>query len=95
MLYYDALSRFLNEVGDDGRIGPSHISLYIAILQYAERYGENPVCAFSRDLMPLAKISGSATFNKNIWELHKYGYIKYVPSYNHFLGSKIFINIKG
>ena len=92
MLFSEELNRFMNEVREDGRISPSHISLFIAILQYANLQGENPVCVFSRDLMPLAKISGSATFNKNIWDLHKYGYIKYIPSYNHFLGSMIYIN---
>ncbi len=92
MLYSEELNRFMNEVREDGRIGPSHISLFMAILQCADRQGENPVCVFSRDLMPLAKISGSATFNKNIWELHNYGYIRYIPSYNHFLGSMIYIN---
>ena len=92
MLYGKELNNFLNGARNDGRIGPSHISLFIAILQYAEeRQGQNPVRVFSRELMPLAKISGSATFNKNIWELHSYGYIRYIPSYNHFLASLIFI----
>ena len=93
MLYGKELSQFLSDARNDGRIGASHITLFIAILQYAEeRQGENPVCVFSKELMPLAKISGSATFNKNIWDLHHYGYIRYIPSYNHFLGSLIFIN---
>ncbi len=93
MLYSEELTRFIDDVKDDGRIGPSHISLFIAILQYAEQTKSlNPVCVFSKDLMPLAKISATATFNKNIWELHNYGYITYEPSYNRFLGSLIFIN---
>ena len=92
MLYSEEINRFMNEVREDGRIGPSHISLFIAILQYANLQGENPICVFSRDLMPLAKISATATFNKNIWELHNYGYIRYEPSYNRYFGSLIFIN---
>ena len=92
MLYSKELNHFLSEACNDGRIGPSHISLFIAVLHYAEERKElNPICVFSKELMPLAKISGSATFNKIIWELHQYGYIRYIPSYNHFLGSLIFI----
>lgn len=93
MLYSEELNHFLKEAREDGRIGPSHITLFLAILQYAEEKGGNKsIVVFSWELMPLAKISGIATFNKNIRELHSYGYITYVPSYNHFLGSQILIN---
>lgn len=93
MLYSKELDHFLREAREDGRIGPSHITLFLAILKYVEENGENDsVIAFSKELMPLAKISGIATFNKNIRELHSYGYITYIPSYNHFLGSRILIN---
>ena len=91
-MYSKELNQFLSAVRSDGRIGPSHISLFISILQYAEdNQGHNPVYVFSKELMPLAKISGTATLNKNIRELHQYGYIRYIPSYNHFLRSLIFI----
>lgn len=93
MLFSKELNHFLREARNDVRIGPSHISLFMAILLYAEETGSaNPICVFSKDLMPLAKISATATLNKNIWELHYYGYVRYIPSYNHFLGSLIFIN---
>lgn len=85
------LYQFLKSIREDGRIGPTHISLFVAILQYAEeRQLQNPICVFSKEIMPMAKISGIGTFNKNIWELHEYGYIRYIPSYNHFLGSLIY-----
>lgn len=93
MLYGKELIHFMQQIKADGRIGPSHISLFVAILQYAEENGaQSPVCVFSKELMPLAKISTTATFNKNLWDLHRYGYIRYIPSYNHFLGSLVFIN---
>ena len=93
MLYCKELNQFLSNARNDGRIGPSHISLFIAILQYAEEHSEdNSILVFSRELMPLAKISGFATINKNIRELHLYGYITYIPSYNHLKGSQILIN---
>ncbi len=88
----ESLSQFLKGIREDGRIGPTHISLFVAILQFAEeRQMHNPICVFSKELMELAKISGAGTFYKNIWQLHEYGYIRYIPSYNHFLGSLIYI----
>ena len=95
MFYNRELNHFLTNVRGDGRIGPSHISIFIAILQYAsENEKQNPIRAFSRDLMPLAKISTTATFNKNIHELDHYGYIRYIPSYNHFIGSLIYFDLE-
>ncbi len=92
MLYSKELNQFMQEIREDGRIGPSHISLFVAIIRYAEeRHMQNPICVFSKDLMPFAKISTMGTYNKNMWNLHEYGYIRYVPSYNHFLGSLIYI----
>jgi len=88
------LNVFFKTVKEDARISPIHISLFTAIVQYAsEQEGSDPVCFFSKDVMRLAKISGLATYHRSIKELHQYGYIKYVPSYNHFLGSLVyFIN---
>ena len=85
------LTDFLNGIRDDPRICPAHISLFLAIVQYSrEHTDENPICVFSRDLMTLAKISASGTYHRCIRDLHEYGYIRYIPSYNHFLGSLIY-----
>jgi hypothetical protein len=90
----ESLSKFLKGIRDDGRIGPTHISLFLAILQYAEeRQLQDPICVFSKELMELAKISGAGTYYKNIWQLHEYGYIHYIISYNHFLGSLIYFDM--
>jgi hypothetical protein len=86
------LSVFLEGIRDDPRICPSHISLFLAILQYSrEHERQNPICIFSRDLMPLAKISAAGTYHRCVRELQEYGYIKYAPSYNHFLGSLVYL----
>jgi hypothetical protein len=86
------LTIFLAGIREDPRIGPTHISLFVAILQYRNDHGfTNPVCVFGKDLMLLAKISAAGTYHRSIRDLHEYGYIQYIPSYNHFLGSLIYL----
>jgi hypothetical protein len=41
--------------------------------------------------MKLAHVSSSATYHKAIKQLQEFGYIHYVPSYNHFSGSQIIL----
>lgn len=91
------LSAFLAAAQNDARINSLHISLYVALLFYWQksRY-ENPLMVVSRDIMDMAKISGRATYYRIIRELHDYKYIRYLPSYNHFLGSLVyFLEITG
>ena len=86
------LFHFLKAASEDPRIGPVHISLYAALLGlWEQKSKENPFSVFSWEVMPFCKISGVATYHRSIRELHQYGYIKYVPSYNHFLGSSIYL----
>lgn len=42
--------------------------------------------------MKLAKINARYTYNKCMNSLEEYGYIKYQPSQNSFVPSKVFIN---
>lgn len=88
----EAITGFLKVIEDDPRIGPVHISLFMAILNaYKAQDMKIPISIFSRDLMKVAKISAGATFRKCIWDLHELGLIKYVPSFNPLLGSLIYI----
>jgi hypothetical protein len=90
-LLVTALLDFFAAIGSDPRITALHISLYTALLHHWQSQGlETPLTAFSRQVMPLCKISGSSTYHRTIRELHQYGYISYVPSYNHFLGSLVY-----
>lgn len=76
------LSDFFAAIANDPCINTTHISLYMALLQFW--YGhdcKNPVSIFSHEVMRLCKISGSATYHKCIKELSDYGYIRYIPSY--------------
>ena len=75
----------------DPRLAPVHISLYLALLHLHEgRYPDDPVMVTKDTIMQVAKINARSTYQKCLQELHDYRYIKYVPSYNHFLNSAIF-----
>jgi hypothetical protein len=85
------LKVFMANIRADPRIGPAHISLYAALISHwYEKKFEHPLYIFSHEIMPLCKLSGLATYHRGIKELHQYGYIRYVPSYNHFLGSLVY-----
>lgn len=86
------IADFIESVKEDPRISMAHISLYVSLVTYWYVNGRvNPMCVFSKEIMPACKISGVATYHRSIRELHAYGYIKYVPSFNHFLGSLVYI----
>lgn len=87
----DLLSSFLAAAKEDPRINTGHISLYVSLLYYwQQKKYENPISLFRRDLIPLCKISGSATYHKSMRDLHQLGYIKYIPSFNRFEGSMVY-----
>ena len=89
----DVLQQFFNAIGNDPRIGASHISLYCAILNLSIGYGiDEAVLVVSSELMKCAKISGVATYHKCIRDLNSFGYITYMPSFNHRKKSKIFLS---
>ena len=86
------LDAFYELVLEDPRIGPAHISLYIALLHlYGLGAGKNPLPIQRRQIMPLAKISSRSTYYKCIRDLHDFGYIKYRPSCDLEEGSAIFM----
>jgi hypothetical protein len=49
----------------------------------------NPVSIYRKRVMEVAKISGLATFHKCIKDLHGFGYIQYLPSYNPAIESQV------
>jgi len=92
MNYILQLSGFFQKVAIDDRLNPTHVSLYMAVFQYwnAERF-QNPVSISRQELMRISKISAKATYHKCIKDLHNYGYIQYLPSYNPFKGSLVYL----
>lgn len=86
------LSLFYDRIREDHRIGPTHISLYMAIFQLYNMNGFiNPVRINRASLMKLSKISGLATYHKCIKELVEFRYIDYQPSYKSKVESKAWI----
>lgn len=89
MEHNQALDDFMDMIGEDPRIGPSHVSLFLAILHACKQQAAMPLSVFSRDLMKQAKISSVGTYHKCLKDLKEYGYIRYRPSFNPALGSEI------
>jgi len=90
--HISGLTHFFTNVREDHRVGPTHISLYMALFQlYHLNAFQNPVIITRSLVMDVAKISGLATYHKCIRELHNYGYIQYVPSFNPRVGSKVWL----
>ncbi|MHB1179566.1 MAG: hypothetical protein ACYCZO_14700 [Daejeonella sp.] len=86
------LSRFLGKAAHDSRLLPTHISLYIAMMSMWEQNSFSiPFRITRKELMRLSKLASTATYHKCLKELVNYGYVIYEPSYNHYLGSRIYL----
>ena len=86
------LSLFYQRIRNDHRIGPTHISLYMAVFQLYNQNGfSNPIPINRALLMELSKISGLATYHKCIKELMEFRYIDYQPSFKSKVDSKAWI----
>ena len=83
---------FMVVIKDDPRIGPLHISLYSALAYFrVVQGGEGPVSFKAKELMAAARIAGGTPFHRCIKQLHVYGYIRYEPSFNSAVKSKVWL----
>ena len=74
----------------DGRLNPTHISIYVALFQFWNNYHFPKNFYVNRDeVMQFAKIGSKTTYHRCIKELHHWKYIVYEPSHNPFHGSKV------
>lgn len=88
---FQPLTDFYEAIADDARIGATHISLYMALLQeWNTTVAQNPL-SVNRDTMMKAARMGRKTYNKCMKELQEYGYIKYEPSSNPFVRSSVYL----
>ncbi|WP_367867013.1 hypothetical protein [Pedobacter sp. WC2423] len=86
------LSCFFAAIKTDPRISVTHIGVFAALLQYWKEHGSNnPMYVFSHEIMPIAKISASATYHKSIKDLNDFGYLVYEPSFKRNKGSKVYL----
>lgn len=89
---FPPLTMFYKTIADDARIGVTHISLYMAILQqWNINGGTNPVTIIRTDIMKAAKINARFTYNKCINNLQEFGYIIYSPASNPFSSSTVYL----
>ncbi len=90
MNYILHLSGFYDRVLQDGRISPTHISLYMALFQFwNSQHFKKSIAIHRAEIMEVSKIRSVATYHKCMRELHQFGYIIYEPSYNPFAGSLV------
>jgi hypothetical protein len=82
------LESFMRKAGDDPKMTAAHISLYVSLICLTDDKDDS-LHVFSREVMHLCKISGSATYHRCIRQLDEFGYIKYFPSYNHYKRSRV------
>lgn len=95
MELFPPLTDFYTAITQDSRIGTTHISLFMALLQqWNLNKGENPIFIERENVMKAAKISSRHTYNQCINDLHKYNYIIYKPSVNASVQTEIIINFK-
>lgn len=67
-----------------------HISLYNALFLIWNECGFDTELSINRnDIMKLSKIGSANTYTKALKELDEKGYLKYKPSFNPLIGSKI------
>jgi hypothetical protein len=76
-------------------VGPSHISMYLALLQCKERINKEMPFLIRRDeLMRLSKIQSRTRYYGIMKELDEWGYIEYWPSYKNAGKSKVFVPVQ-
>lgn len=89
---FKPLSEFFEAAKKDGRITISHIGLYAVLLQaWQDNQFQNPVMAFSHEIMGLAKMSARATYFKCLNDLNDRGYIRYERSFKRNVRSKVYL----
>lgn len=92
MNYISHLSAFYTRVYADTRLTPHHISLYSALFQLwnSARF-ENPFQVNRQELMMLSKIGSVNTYTRCLKELDAWQYVRYSPSRNISVGSRVAI----
>jgi hypothetical protein len=78
----------------DTRINVWHMSIYLALLYKLRGNGfQSPVQITRKEVMLLAHVGSIATYHKCIRQLQDYGYIDYVPSFDHYKKTAVhFVN---
>ncbi len=90
--YIRHLQAVVEKFNLDDRLSPWHISLYHALFHsWNDNLLENPVSINRNELMRLSKIGSANTYTKTLKELSQWEYLRYEPSKNRWVGSKIYM----
>lgn len=85
-----------DQIEKDNRLNPSHISVYVVLLNiWHKKQFQTPMNITRKEILLAGKVKSKATYHKCMKELHEYGYIKYIPSYDPLRGSAISMTIFG
>jgi hypothetical protein len=74
------LARLLKPLAKDGRVGPVHLCVYLALVMcMGPGMGSGRWVIRREEVMRLAKIKGRTTYYRVMKDLVKWGYIEYRP----------------
>lgn len=86
------LSRFYSLILQDGTVGCSHVSLYMAFyLLWSQGNWISPILVKREEVMRLAKMGSSATYHRCLRQLIAIGCLRYEPSANPAQKSKVYL----
>ena len=90
MNYIRHMTGFFIRLSEDQRMTPLHISLYMALFQIwnLNRF-QNPFTIARDQMMQLSRIGSVNTYARCIRQLQEWGYIRYVPTSNMYVGSHV------
>lgn len=71
---------FFETIGEDPRITPAHISVYLAMLTELGKVENSSFQILDRKkIMRMAKINARSTYDRIVHDLDAFGYIRYRP----------------
>ena len=90
MNYIQHLNTVFEKFYRDERLHTSHISLYMALFHYWNLRHFAPSFHIRRgEVIKLSAIGSKSTYHRCIRDLHRWNYLRYVPSKNSHLGSQV------
>ena len=92
MELFPPLTNFYTAIAEDPRIGTTHVSIYLALLQqWNVNGGVNPFQIERTAVMKIAKINARHTYNRCMNDLKAFGYLAYTPSANGSSPSSVYL----
>jgi hypothetical protein len=92
MNFIEHFRGWISRAETDTRLKSHHISLYIALFRYwNENRFANPFTIFRHEIMALSKIGSVTTYTRSLRELTEWSYIRYEPSFDPQVGSRVYL----